>query len=100
DHSLFPALRNFATTDPLITLAALCGMMFMLFGKKHEYETALLVFAGGVVMSLVYYRINPHMDRYIAHILPLILIPASYSIARILESTYRPIVIYLLALLV
>jgi hypothetical protein len=100
DHSLFPALRNFATNDPLITLVALCGMMFMLFGKKREYETALLVFAGCVIMGLVYYRINPHMDRYIAHMLPLLLIPASYGITRILKSKYRPIVIYLLALLV
>jgi hypothetical protein len=98
DHSLFPALHNFATNEPLITAASIVGMLFLLLGTKAEKELGLIIFAGGTILALVYFRSNSYMDRYITHLLPLMLVPASYAIVKFFSLKYRQIVIYILVL--
>jgi hypothetical protein len=98
DHEIFPALHDFATNEPLITAASIVGMLFLLLGTKLEKELGLVTFAGGTIMALVYYHSNSHMDRYITHLLPIMLIPASYAVIKFFSLKYRQIVVYILIL--
>jgi hypothetical protein len=98
DNALFPALHNFATNEPLITAASIVGMLFLLLGTKAEKELGIVIFAGGTILALVYFRSNSYMDRYITHLLPLMLVPASFAIIKFFSLKYRQIVIYIFVL--
>jgi hypothetical protein len=92
-HSLYPGLWDFANNDPLLCAAALFGLILLLIGTKTEKRTGLAVVAGVLVLVAVYMQVNPGMERYLTHLTPLILIPASYGAVRFIKIRIRPFVI-------
>jgi hypothetical protein len=71
-------LTNFFLDDPAIAIMSLIGLAFMCHSGKRD--NAILVVVSGVLpLYWVYFRTNPGMERYMTHLLPLLLIPASYG---------------------
>jgi hypothetical protein len=94
----FPALRTFANNDPLLTYSAFAGLVLLLTGKKSERRLGLLLFVGLLILSAVYYHLNPAMDRYITHMLPLLLVAAGYGILAITNFQKNRVMLVLLGL--
>ncbi len=92
-----PGMRDFFRRDFLIGGAALVGMIFMIRERGYLTLSAFSLF-GIVFFSIVYYKINPAMQRYTTHLLPLLLIPASYGVVRLMYKGARGLFLPLLPL--
>lgn len=77
-------IKNFFLMDPLIGVTFLVGMVLMLRDKKYFKLNMFLLFTT-MTLYLTYYYINPTMQRYLTHLLPIFLIPASYGLLRMLR---------------
>jgi MFS family permease len=97
-HSLYSGLWDFANNDPLLCAAALFGLILLLIGTKNGKRTALAIVAGILILTAVYMRVNPGMERYLTHLTPLILIAASYGVVRFINFKFRPFVILFVVL--
>jgi hypothetical protein len=84
-RSIYPGLWRFAANDPLLTYSAFAGLILLLLGKKPQRRLGFLLFSGLLILGAVYYHINPQMDRYVTHLLPVLLIAASYGIAQLVS---------------
>ncbi|MEK7570947.1 MAG: hypothetical protein AAB553_01620 [Patescibacteria group bacterium] len=76
----FLGIRAFILHDFLLICFFVAGSFLLL--KK---QTPLLFFVLLAVLTLgaTYYRVNPAMDRYLTHVIPFFLIPASYAFKEI-----------------
>lgn len=77
-------IRNFVQHDFLISIFFLIGLT--LFYRQQKLQLyGLFVMTSALLLSIIYYRVNPDMDRYITHLIPLLLIPASYGLVTSLR---------------
>lgn len=76
----FLALRAFILHEIFLVVCFFIGIALL-----RKKQTALLFFIllSITVLGIVYYRVNPTMDRYFTHLLPLLLIPASFGLKEI-----------------
>ena len=79
-HSRWSGLRSFAAGDSLLTVLALCGFVVMARVTVHRRAVSF-AFISTIVLAAVYVRVNPTMERYGTHLIPLLLIPAGYAVA-------------------
>jgi 4-amino-4-deoxy-L-arabinose transferase-like glycosyltransferase len=72
-------LWEFCTHDPLIAILALAGFITMLRHPRQQSAAAFALLTA-TLLAAVYYHTNPTMDRYLAHLLPLLIIPAAAAL--------------------
>jgi len=77
-------VRNFVQQDLLISICSLIGLTLFIFKKKLKIF-GLFVFLCLILLTIIYYRVNPDMDRYITHLIPFLLIPASYGLTQVIS---------------
>jgi hypothetical protein len=78
----YPGLISFATQNLLITLPAAAGLVLLLLNPRTR-RSGWLILAATTVLAAVYFRVNPTMARYGAHLLPILIIPATYCLLTI-----------------
>lgn len=86
----YPGLITFAQQDGLIVWLGLLGLILML-NRHHTRRTGWLILAGIIVLAAAYFRVNPTMARYGTHLLPLLIVPASYLILETWDLRRRAI---------
>lgn len=74
-------LRRFFNHDLLLSVFSVIGIILLLNSPKYRFYGYFAITAI-VVLVLVYHRINPDMERYVTHLLPFLLIPASYGLLQ------------------
>jgi hypothetical protein len=73
-----PAVRNFILHDFFLSIFSLIGLtLFLLQPMLRAYGFFCIVCM--IFLGIVYHRVNPEMERYITHLIPFLLIPASYG---------------------
>lgn len=97
-------LRDFFLTDFFISFSALAGIVLM--RKNRVYRDKIIFFSASIfLLTVVYAQINPTMLRYGTHLIPFLLIPASFGLykadmllserAKYLRSLYYAVLILL-----
>ncbi len=79
------AIRNFFRHDFLISIFTIVGITLLLNKKDHR-PLAYFVLSSLIFLMIIYHRINPEMERYMTHLIPFLLIPASYGIISSLQK--------------
>jgi hypothetical protein len=75
-------LRNFFAHEILLDIFSVIGFFLMLKKKETRIIGYFSLIACTCLIS-IYYYINPEMERYVTHLLPFIIIPASYGLIKI-----------------
>ncbi len=75
------AIKGFVISDPIIAIAGLLGLVWMLNAKEDRTLATFTLFSI-IPLELLYYQTNPEMQRYFVHLLPFLIIPASYAISQ------------------
>jgi 4-amino-4-deoxy-L-arabinose transferase-like glycosyltransferase len=75
-------LRNFARHDMLISLFSVIGFI-LIFQNKRLRAFGYFSLLSSIFLLSIYYKINPDMERYVTHIIPFLLIPASYGLVNL-----------------
>jgi 4-amino-4-deoxy-L-arabinose transferase-like glycosyltransferase len=88
NHQLYLGLWEFSAHDPLLTILALIGLTAMLVQRRTQAAGAFIL-TTATLLGAIYYASNPTMDRYLAHLLPLLAVPAAYAVLRIIVLPYR-----------
>jgi hypothetical protein len=78
------AMREFFRTDFMLGISTLIGLILFLLKKQYR-KYFYLVMIVLVMMVPVYYKINPTMQRYWTHLIPFLLIPASYGLYTVVR---------------
>jgi hypothetical protein len=75
---LIEGISNFVFTDFLTCMLGLYGVVRLL---QQSDQRAIGIFAvlSIAMLSVVYYEVNPDMQRYWTHTLPFLIIPAAYG---------------------
>jgi hypothetical protein len=90
-------LRTFIRNDILISIYTIIGLL--LFLRKDSLQTFGLFVIGSIIpLAIIYYHVNPAMDRYYTHLLPFLLIPASYGLVSVLKTKHPIAVISFLVI--
>ena len=84
----FTSLRSFVRDDMLIAFTFLIGLTILVRQSKYK-APVLFVIVSLFGMYLIYHRINPEMQRYITHLLPFLIIPASYGLYVVVKTIKR-----------
>lgn len=80
----FSAIRNFVQHDVFLSLFAFMGILFMI--NSGEYIlTSFVLFSIGILF-FIYHQINPAMERYMTHLIPFLLLPASYGFIKLFQE--------------
>lgn len=82
----FPGYMQFFRDDALLVLASLWGLAIMLKAQQFRPFAWFTVIAVAL-LAPVYYRINPAMERYGTHLIPFLLIAASFGLADTIKRT-------------
>jgi 4-amino-4-deoxy-L-arabinose transferase-like glycosyltransferase len=99
-HSIYLGLWLFIKHDSLISLASLVGIVSLLLDKNKKYQKlGLGLIFGSTILGVSYYHTNPTMERYLTHMLPLLLIAAVRGVQVVLNFKYRIVSITALILL-
>lgn len=78
--------QTFLLHDFLICIFSLIGFSLMLI-KDNTRANAYFALTCGMMLFIIYHHINPEMERYITHLIPFLLIPASYGLINSIEKT-------------
>src|SRR5438552_3353566 len=81
------AIRNFLVSDILLFFLFLVGIT-VLFKTRTKISLIWFVLFSIVLLEIIYHKINPDMQRYLTHLIPFLLIPASYGFYYILRFGY------------
>lgn len=79
------ALTKFVLTDPIIFFFGICGLFWMFYKNEMRHLAVFSAFSI-LLLEIIYYQINPEMQRYFVHLIPFILLPASYFAVVITEQ--------------
>ncbi len=77
-------LREFFGHDLVLGIFTLCGMTWLWREKAHG-PLYLFVAVAIVCLYASYYQINPAMQRYGVHLFPILIIPASYGLSKMIN---------------
>jgi hypothetical protein len=80
-HELY-GFRNFILDDFLLVICSIIGFYNLV---KNRQQKSLAVFVGlsVFVFFIIYHKLNPEIERYFAHIIPFLLIPASWGLCLV-----------------
>jgi hypothetical protein len=95
----FYFLRNFVINDFLISIFSFIGLLLMFQNSQFRNYGIFILFAL-VTLGFVYYKVNPEMERYLTHLIPFLLIPASYGFVEILRQKKPAITVIIISLLI
>lgn len=86
DFHFYPGLTDFFQTDFLIAITSWLGLYTI---SKFKLNQHLFIFLSLslLLLGLVYYQVNPAMQRYGTHLIPFLVIPGAFWI----RSIKRPI---------
>ncbi|MDP3941943.1 MAG: glycosyltransferase family 39 protein [bacterium] len=79
------SIRNFTSHDILLSIFSLIGFTLLLKNEKYR-QVGIFALLSAVSLGLIYNRINPEMDRYMTHLIPFLLIPATYGLSRTIRK--------------
>lgn len=85
----FSAFVDFISKDFLIMLFFVIGV-YALYEKKTEIHILYFCLLSILILIPIYYQVNPDMFRYWTHLLPYLVIPASYGVAHTLRRLSSP----------
>lgn len=74
-------LWRFLGTDFLLAGCGAGGLGLMLASRRQR-RLAIMLLVGLLLLGASYYEVNPEMDRYYTHLLPLLVGPAAITLAR------------------
>lgn len=77
-----PGIQDFVKDDFLLVVFFLIGITIMLVRKSFSHIVFLILFSLVILLG-VYVRVNPAMERYMTHLIPFLLIPASYGLSEV-----------------
>jgi len=78
-------VRNFVQHDFLISIFALIGFILLLLQNAQLRVFGYFSLLCILFLGVLYHRTNPDMERYLTHLLPFLLIPASYAFGKIVQ---------------
>jgi 4-amino-4-deoxy-L-arabinose transferase-like glycosyltransferase len=76
-------LADFTKWDFVLSISFLFGL-YNLY-KRKSFEYVIFVCLSMLILGSNYYQVNPDMQRYWTHVIPFMLIPASYLIKNFLR---------------
>jgi hypothetical protein len=76
--------KNFFRSDLLLGLTSLLGLTLMVKDKKYLKLSVFVIFTS-VMLFVIYYQLNPLVQRYTTHLIPVLLIPASFGFSWIIK---------------
>ena len=79
------ALRHFIIHDFLFAFLSLIGYT-LLFNNSRTRSLGLFSLLSIVCLFVIYHRVNPDMERYMTHLIPFLLIPASYGLITVVKT--------------
>lgn len=88
--------RNFTIHDPLLGILIVIGFITLLQKKQYNSYTYFIA-ACSIFLGIIYQHVNAEMDRYLTHLLPFLIIPASYGFITLLQKK-RPFLFMILLL--
>jgi hypothetical protein len=94
----FYFLRNFVINDFLISIFSFIGLTLM-FQKSQFRNYGIFILFSLVTLGFIYYKVNPEMERYMTHLIPFLLIPASYGLVQILKQKKHAVSVMVIILL-
>ncbi|MGH7204357.1 MAG: glycosyltransferase family 39 protein [Candidatus Levyibacteriota bacterium] len=74
-------IRSFILHDLLVTLFSFIGIILLLHHKIYRHF-AYFVVSCIFLLGTIYAIVNPAMERYMTHLLPFFIIPASYGLLK------------------
>jgi hypothetical protein len=99
-HSIYTGMWLFVKHNFLIGIFAVLGLVSLLLkDDKKSKQLGLALSSGCLILGVCYYHTNPTMERYVVHLLPLLLIAAACGVQFILKFKYRIAIGSLLLLL-
>ncbi len=76
---VFIGLTNFIKTDFLISTLAILGIALMFLDKSNQ-KLVIFITIYILISEWVYFKINPLQQRYHTHLLPMLIVSATYSL--------------------
>lgn len=86
-------IRGFAGHDVLISAFAMYGWLLLLSEKRH-HAFAYCTILACILLAITYHRVNPDMERYMTHLIPFLLLPASYGLVMALRQKNKGKIIF------
>ncbi len=86
-HIDISAIKGFVLSDPLIAVLFMIGVY--LFIRAFREKKYLLGFVGLslLLLEFMYYQTNPGIQRYVIHLLPFLLLTASYAVHELSQMS-------------
>ncbi len=81
------ALKNFINHDYLLCFFALIGLLTLLADAKQRVLAYFVLLSIGL-LGFIYHQINPDMERYFTHLIPFLLIPASFGLLYFFKTAF------------
>ena len=75
---------DFFMSEPLLTLTLVIGSLGMSQIKKYQPYVVVSMLSI-ILLEMAYYRVNPYAQRYWTHLLPFLIIPASFGLSHTLS---------------
>jgi len=86
-HLDISGIQRFIVSDILIAFFSFIGI-FLMFRDRIHRTSAFFVVLSLALLGFMYYQTNPAMIRYFTHLIPFLLLPASFGITKIIEWAY------------
>lgn len=83
-HYHLAGIVDFFREDVLLGVTVLVGLYELLNNRRWHHLT-FLVISSIVGLALIYYQVNPLMQRYWTHLLPFLLLPASIGLRQLIS---------------
>ena len=80
-------IREFFKTDFLLAIFFFIGIIQFLNSQKSKL-LGYFVLLSIITLAPFYYLVNPEMQRYYTHLIPIFLIPSSYALAKLNTKKY------------
>lgn len=77
-------LIGFIFSDSILALSFIIGTILMFRERAHR-QLAIFSLLSIALLAFLYYQTNPAMQRYFIHLIPFILLPASYTLTKVFQ---------------
>lgn len=81
-------MSKFFTTDLLLFVSAVTGMASLIKAKQFK-DLVVFVLSSSLMLAIIYYKASSNEQRYYTHLIPLLLIPASYGLVWLVERAEK-----------
>jgi hypothetical protein len=83
--SQFAGLMDFIKDDIFLSISAYIGILLLIQDKQQKH-LAYFSLSSIILLYVFYIRMNPAMERYMTHLIPFLLIPASYAVFWVYQT--------------